>query len=85
VSFGDSPVDGNLRKVSHSGGPDESLDSAFSLLDLSRLQMTDPDVQERNFHEALSAMPRRTVQEDFVLSSKSVVKNRKRISTFSPV
>jgi hypothetical protein len=39
----------------------------------------------RNFHGALSAVHRRTVQEDFVLSYKFVVKIRKRISPFNSV
>jgi hypothetical protein len=41
--------------------------------------------ERRNFHGALSAVHKRTVQEDFVLGYKSVVKTRTRISTFNPV
>jgi hypothetical protein len=37
----------------------------------------------RNFHETLSALHRRTVLEDIVLSDKFVVKIRKRISAFN--
>jgi hypothetical protein len=39
----------------------------------------------KNCHGALLDVHRRTVQEDFVLSYKSVVKIRKGISTFNPV
>jgi hypothetical protein len=31
VSLGDAPVDGDMRKASHSGRPDDSLDSTSSL------------------------------------------------------
>jgi hypothetical protein len=45
VSLRDTPVDWDLRKVSHLGGPDDSLDSTSSLFDWSGLPVTNPDVQ----------------------------------------
>jgi hypothetical protein len=44
ASLADAPVDGDVRKVSHWGGPDDSFDSTSSLFNWYRLQVTNPDV-----------------------------------------
>jgi hypothetical protein len=81
ASFGDAPVDEDQRNVFPSGGQGDSLDSISSFFDWYKLLVTNAHVQRRDFHGYLSALPRQTIRNDFVLSYKAVVKSRTKIST----